>query len=141
MSFPNLFISSLKVIRPKEYGVIALTLIGCAFVSSSKAAVIDSSSLNEGVLYDPSKSKIFSLISSVSSSLADLSQDGTKSFDVEIMRRQKPSGLFSSCLVAHLNLPCKVTTVFSLGSTPLANTVGLEGKYLSNLKGNYNESA
>lgn len=123
MSFPNLFLSSLKVIRPKEYGVIALTLMSVAFVSSSKASVIDSPSLNEGVFHDASKSKSFSLLSSVSSSLADLSQDGTKSFDVEIMRRQKPSGLFSSCLITRSEPPCKVTTVFS--STSLANTVDL----------------
>lgn len=123
MSFPNLFLASLKVIRPKEYGVIALTLISVAFVSSAKASVIESPSLNEGVFHEASKIKCFSLLSSVSSSLADLSQDCIKSFDVEIMRRQKPSGLFYSCLVAHFKPPCKVTTVFS--STSLANTVDL----------------
>ncbi len=125
MSFPNLLVSSLKVIRPKEYGLIALTLMGIAFVSTSKASVIESSALNEGVFHDASKSKSFSLLSSVSRSLVDLSQDSTTRFDVSILRRQKPSGLFFSCLVARVEPPCKVTAVFSLGSTPLANTVDL----------------
>lgn len=125
MSFPNLFLSSLKVIRPKEYGVIALTLMSLALASSSKASVVAPSSLNEAVFHDASKSKSFSLLTSVSSSLADLSQDSTTRFDVSILRRQKPSGLFFSCLVAHSNLPCKVTTVFSLGLETLANTVDL----------------
>ncbi len=118
--FPNLFFSVLRAIRPREYGMIVLVLSAFAFMATAKASGINSLSFERAV-----EPHAFSLLSSCS--FEAISQENLTGFDV-VTRRQKSSGVFSSCLHPCCLLPCKVTTVFSLGLEALANTVDLGGK-------------
>jgi len=120
MTFPNLFFSVLRAIRPREYGVIVLVLSAFVFMAKSTASGVNALSFERAVA-----SHAFSLLSSCSFEATP--QESSTGFGV-VMRRQKHSKVFSSCLRPCCEAPCNLTAVFSLGSKSLANTVDLGGK-------------
>jgi hypothetical protein len=129
----NLLIAALKTLRPREYTAIAFSLLGIALLSS-----VNASHLNADLFEGSQNQDSFHLLSSYS--LEANAQESLTSFDVQSTRRQKCSHSFYSCFESGRLLPCKVTTVFSLGSTSLANTVDFIGKYTTKLRGDNYES-
>ena len=116
----NLLIAALKTLRPRENTAITFSLLGIALLSSVNASHLNSD------LFEGSQNKdSFHLLSSCS--LEANAQESLTSFDVQSTRRQKCSHSFYSCFESGGESSCKVTTVFSLGSKPLANTVDLGG--------------
>ena len=87
MTFPNLFLSVLKSIHPKEYGIIAFALLSVVLLSSGNA-----SHLNADLFEKSQTQESFSLLSSCS--FEGNAQESQTSFDVIIMRRQKSGKLF-----------------------------------------------
>ena len=130
----NLFMEALRTLRPKEYTAIVLFLLGIALLSN-----VNASHLNPDLFEGFQNQTSFTLLSSCS--LEANAQESLTSFDVQSTRRQKCSHSFYSCFESGRLLPCKVTTVFSLGSTSLANTVDFIGKYTTKLRGDNYESA
>jgi len=129
----NLLIAALKTLRPREYTAIAFSLLGIALISS-----VNTSNLNADLFEGPQNQDSFHLLSSCS--LEANAQESLTSFDVQSTRRQKYSHSFYSCFESGCLLPCNLTTVFSLGSTSLANTVDFIGKYTTKLRGDNYES-
>ena len=129
----NLLIAALKTLRPREYTAIAFSLLGIALLSS-----VNASHLNSDLFERSQNQDSFILLSSCS--FEANAQESLTSFDVQSTRRQKCSHSFYSCFESGRLLPCKVTTVFSLGSTSLANTVDFIGKYTTKLRGDNYES-
>ena len=119
MTFPNLFFSVLRVIRPREYGVVVLVLSAFVFMAKGNASGVNSLSFERAVA-----SYAFSLLSSCS--FEETPQESSTGFGV-VMRRQKHSGVFSSCLCSVATVPIKLTTVFSLDQASEGNTADLGG--------------
>ncbi|HBN22244.1 MAG TPA: hypothetical protein DD412_03305 [Holosporales bacterium] len=119
---PNLLISVLRIIRPKEYTAIVLSLLGIALLSS-----VNASSLNADLFEGSQNKTSFSLLSSCS--VEANAQESLTSFDVQSTRRQKYSHSFYSCFESGCLLPGNLITTFSLGQSSKANVVDLGDKW------------